>query len=185
MKRQAIYLSRVGKVDGPFTAGKIEDMRQKGDLYLYDLIWLNSITGWTTLEEEVDNVDVPPPPPPVFQSNVQPTSTLVQDASLIIDIPKEPDPPFIQIDAICFDKKTIVSGKIQNVSTSGCQLKSDVPIRLLPTFRVGSAVSLNLFNSLNGNSENTPATIQDAKQGDEYWEYALKWDLVPSLLNLK
>jgi hypothetical protein len=170
MKKKTIYLSRSGKVEGPFSVGEIEELRQSGELYLYSSIWLNSITGWSSIEEDGDLQDGPPPPPP--------DSNAGERESHSESVPKAHS----EIDVLCFDKKTMISGKLFEVKPQGCVLRSDRSTRVLPTLRAGSSVTLNLLDPQSGHSQNLQATIQTAKNGTDYWEYQLKWEQLPALI---
>jgi len=178
MSNHPIYLSKDGKVTGPFSAGQIEDLRQSGELYNYAWIWENSERGWTAIEEEVEVPEATPIPPPpdalVRAAPVQENTPIrIERLKKVLDA----------IHVICHNRKTIMSGILHDAHEDGCVLQSLLPVQDLPTFKIGTPVSINLLNSQNGQSENTSATVKITRRGEEFWEYELTWDSLPKILD--
>jgi hypothetical protein len=95
-----------------------------------------------------------------------------------------PPPPLVKtgrIEAICHDSHQVVSGVLDAVSESGCQLVTSAQ-DASPLFSPSSILLLNLLDPATGESMNVRARFASAARKSGQWHYRLQWDEYPALL---
>jgi hypothetical protein len=83
---------------------------------------------------------------------------------------------------ICHDNRSIVGGVISSSMGSDSVMKTSDYGDMLPPFKKGSKVMINLLDEASGKTENVKAQIVDFKKSGSNWEYRLKWSETPKLL---
>jgi hypothetical protein len=130
MNKKFIFLSKNGKVEGPLSPGEIELLRQTGELYTYEMIWLNSIVGWTPIEEELNpfhrypsllHLCVTKTPPHFSGLNADGLSS--------------------KIAVNLFELKSLGIGQVNRSPKTGCTFESEQSSRDLTFFGTGHAMS--------------------------------------------
>ncbi len=144
------YLGKKGKSFGPFTTAEIEAMRLSGELEAYSYLWNDSDQSWKTIEA------APPPP------GLTPAPQISEH----------------QYEAICHDTNTIVSGALENVSESGCDLicrdNSDSP-----RLGVKALLMLNVLDNAGKKAVNVKASLSEIVRREKTWVYRLRWARLP------
>jgi hypothetical protein len=192
---KTIYLSKDGKVTGPFAETEINEMRESGDLQQYSWIWHGAGKNWEPLSA--------PPPPPANPSSGQsfptPPSASSSGAGASASRTTKGAPPVQRratgntggtprpvpsnpIQAVCHDNRNVVSGVISQIKADGFSLMSADHSTTMPPFRKGGHVALNLLDDAAGKTENIKATIIDFERKGHFWEYELKWETKPKVL---
>ncbi len=87
----------------------------------------------------------------------------------------------IEIPAICHDYKSIVSGRIREISENGCELVSSVQTPG-PVFPQKTQVLLNLLDEKTGRSVNIQARLTRAQRCEGTWIYRIRWKALPEFL---
>lgn len=150
--KNGIYLGRGGRVFGPITAARLEQLKASGEILHYRYWWDPTKDAWQAVE-------TPPPAPSAAKV----------------------EPALEGMPALCHDfGMTMVSGKLQNVTEAGCQLITSDG-RELPSFGTDSTLTLNLADAATGQSLNVRALLRDVWRKGQSWVYVLAWDKVPSL----
>ena len=179
---KTIYLSKDGKVSGPFAETELNELRQSGELQQYSWIWHGAGKNWEPLS--------PPPPPPAASSSsagasagrttkgVPPVQRRAtgNTGGTPRSVPSNP------IQAVCHDNRNVVSGVISQIKADGFSLMSADHATTMPPFRKGGHVALNLLDDDAGKTENIKATIIDFERKGHFWEYELKWETKPKVL---
>jgi hypothetical protein len=168
-----IWLSRESKTEGPFTTAQIEAMKSSGELKKYTWIWSGFSKSWAPLN--------PPPPPPSFAAQPKAQASAAQPP---VQAPKPAAPARTMSDlsVICHDNRSIVAGVIGSFLGTDSVLKSSDYLDMLPPFKKGAKVLVNLLDEKSGKTENAQAEIVDFKKTNSKWEYRLKWSSTPKLI---
>jgi hypothetical protein len=154
---QQIWLSKEGKTEGPFTPSQVESMKSSGEYNKYTWIWSAKLKNWEPI--------YPAPPPPSLPKKAE--------------VAKKVN---LELAVICHDNRSIVGGVISSSMGSDSVMKTSDYGDMLPPFKKGSKVMINLLDEASGKTENVKAQIVDFKKSGSNWEYRLKWSETPKLL---
>ncbi len=158
MKKSQIFLGKKGKIFGPYTKVEYEQMYASGQLENYTWIWNEEAQSWKTLE-------MPPAPPPTSTQNSEHSSKL----------------NWQQVRALCFDRFTLASGKLECVTENGCELISEDHESGIK-FPLDKRIELSLFDGLSQKSTTLSVQIAKVEYRNHSWVYRLKWNGVPQIL---
>jgi hypothetical protein len=156
-KHEGIYLGKNGKVFGPYTQAKLDEMRLSGDIRNYTFIWDASADEWRTLE-------APPPKP-----GAAPTGRAGRRSEGQLEA----------ADAICHDYNQLVAGTLRNVSDMGCELVSHDEADS-PVLALDSALVLSVLDAKGDKALNVRAAVSEVTNDGEAWVYSLRWARRPS-----
>ena len=171
MKYQ-IFLGKSGKITGPFNDDEISKMRSNGTIATYTWLWDTRSPGWNTL-------DPPPPPPAGVDVPIAPLAGIAPLMQLIPSVKEIPDP--VSIEAMCYDFRNVLAGKLCHVSEVGCELVGG-DHRPLPVFSSNASVYLNLLDTDGGRGMSVVALLTDVKRQNGQWHYQLRWSHCPEIL---
>src|SRR5690606_30412987 len=149
--KKKIYLGRHGKITGPLSPIEFERLVQSGEVDQYFWIWRSDQREWEPLD---------PPPPAILE----PQEKIISQS----------------YDVICHRHHTLVSGVLEQVTASSCELltREDSPSPRLGTQGV---VLLNLLDASSGKSVNLQGHVLQATREKEGWRYQLQWSFSPDL----
>jgi hypothetical protein len=85
------------------------------------------------------------------------------------------------IEALCHDARSVVSGKLTQVTDAGCELicgRSATP----PNFGAQSHVRINLLDPKNGQAMTVAARLDGVKRHEGQWSLKVLWDECPELI---
>ncbi|MCM2324270.1 MAG: hypothetical protein NDJ90_13515 [Oligoflexia bacterium] len=192
------FLGRSGKIFGPFTATELLELRAKGELSAYTWIWEDG-SGWKALD--------PPPPEPVFdeaaaEETVQTAPSPRPEPATAARPEPRPDlrpqperapapsapraPRITEITprpglaVVCHDFHHLVTGGLQRITDSGCELVSVVDSG--PQFNRRSPLMLNILDPATGETMNASARLASVSRVDGKWTYRLQWDACPDIV---
>ncbi|MGZ3687920.1 MAG: hypothetical protein ACXWPM_02740 [Bdellovibrionota bacterium] len=167
------YLSKSGKIEGPFSPTQIEEMRRSGELSAYFWRWDAGSKEWAPLHPP------PPRPPEQPQAAAEPPRAVAAARPTAARAPVQVSPGIL---AVCFDARTVASGAIADIGDGGCLLTQVHPAGDFPVFRRGATLTLNLLDEATSRSENVKAVVDGAEKRGGSWEYRLKWPARPQLI---
>lgn len=194
MSNKTIYLSKDGKVFGPYSKEEYSDLKKTPDFFEFSWIWTEESPGWVPIN--------PPTVPPTGNTKeiyVQPKTTQTPSSSTQTNIPTRPAlntqtsiyhhqpnqaratqthirvSANTKIKAICHNEKNLISGDIQKINNNEFVLLTTLSKDLIPPFGNGHQVVINLLDVLSGTSENVSAKITDVKRSKGCWEYKMQW----------
>jgi hypothetical protein len=156
---QQIWLSKEGKTEGPFSPSQVETMKSSGEYKKYTWIWSAKSKNWEPI------YPAPPPPAPTPAKKAETAKTVGHELA-----------------AVCHDNRTIVGGVIASSMGNDSVMKTQDYGDMLPPFKKGSKVMVNLLDENSGKTENVKAQIVDFKKSGSSWEYRLQWIDTPTLL---
>ena len=151
-KHEQVFLGKNGKIFGPYQQCDYDQMLSNGSLTQFTWIWDWKGSTWKLLEM---------PPPPISDNSEQ------QERA-------------IPIQAVCFNMKDIMSGKLELITESGCILVAEKGSERL-TFAPQSRVELNLYNIQSKKSVTVEASINTIDYKNRRWIYCLRWQQVPNI----
>jgi hypothetical protein len=154
---QQIWLSREGKTEGPFSPSQVESMKSSGEYKKYTWIWSAKSKNWEPI--------YPAPPPPALPKKTETAKKVNRELA-----------------AVCHDNRVIVGGIISSAIGNDSIMKTSDYGDMLPPFKKGHKVIINLLDEDSGVAENAKAEIVDFKKTGSSWEYRLKWSDTPKLL---
>jgi hypothetical protein len=85
------------------------------------------------------------------------------------------------VPVICHDFRSIVSGRIREITDTGCELVSGVDTSG-PIFPQKAQVLLNLLDEKSGKSVNVQARLTAAQRIEGQWVYRIRWSVKPEFL---
>lgn len=151
------YLGKQGRISGPYTAEQISQMRASGEILRYTFLWDADREEWRSLE-------MPPPRPDGGRSPSRKGASGFKG----------------QVEALCYDRVSLVAGRLENVMDGGCELVS-LERSAAPKLSIRSNLTLNLLNPKSGESTSVTVQLADALRRDDHWVYRLTWDQIPDL----
>ena len=155
LKPNQIFLSRAGKVFGPYTDEQIDSLRKSGELMDYAWIWDSAASRWNTIHQE--------PPPPAIQN----TAVVMERA----------------IQAVCFTSENLMGGAIESADSEGFAIYCDTSFEGLGPFKKGQTVQVSLVDDSSGQSENLTAVVSGCKREDRGIHYRFAWQQIPAILS--
>ena len=155
------YLSREGKIFGPFSPGEIDQFRKSGELLHYAWIWNPSSSRWSLLHPEPPAPAAKPAPKPA-QATPRPTDRAIQ--------------------AICYDTIHLIGGRVESFDSEGAAILCPSDFRDLGPFRKGQKVSINLIDEASGASENVDALVETSAREDRGLRYRFRWKIRPQMM---
>ena len=165
---QTIYLIKNGKTFGPFSQVEIDAFRTKEELTKFDWICYNLKQGW-----------VPVAPPATIPELVEKSAEPVTQKQMATSSSTEKS----NISVLCHGRETILSGTLKDINAEGCTLTRISPAsKTIPQFLGGTHVRLNLLNSETSQAENVDAQVTAIHKNKGFWDYRLKWEILPSIL---
>jgi hypothetical protein len=150
---KSIYLGRKGSVYGPFTVAELEQMHLNGDIERFTYIWDGESRAWR-------NIDPLPPTPGVRA-------------------PREDAPAWSRVEAVVHNFRDIVSGLLENVTDTGCDLISEDPADA-PKLALKSSLVVNVIDPAKEKAMNVKASLSEISRRDGRWIYRLRWVHRPS-----
>jgi hypothetical protein len=152
-KKEQIFLGKNGKIFGPYHQRDYDQMLSNGSLMNFTWIWDWKASNWQLLEM----------PPALITEDLN---------SLERDIP---------IQAVCFNKKHIISGRLDMITENGCILVAENN-NDKRSFSAKSSIEVNLYNLKSKKSVTIDASISSMDYKNRRWIYCIKWDECPNIL---
>lgn len=201
MSNKTIYLSKDGKVFGPYSKEEYSEIKKTADFHEYSWIWTEDSPGWVPIN--------PPTVPPTgntkeiyvqqkteqtkqtttssTQTNIPTRPALTTQTSIYHHQPNQARATQThirvtadtKIKAICHNEQELISGDIQKINDNEFILLTTLSKVLIPPFGSGHQVVINLLDLLSGTSENVSAKITDVKRSQGCWEYRMQWLQAP------
>jgi hypothetical protein len=159
-----VFLGKAGKIYGPYSQEEFNQMFAKGKVSDFNWIWDWKQQSWKPIEL--------PPPSPLTLDELSHGSSKANTNSV----------SWTSLKAICFDHFSVASGVLECVTETGCLLKSGHS-EGGSKFTLKSNISLNLYDQVSGKSITVKVNISDITFNQHCWNYRLKWNEVPALLN--
>lgn len=115
-----------------------------------------------------------------------------------VDTPKVPDrpqkskrphavqdsPDVRSVPVVAHNKRSVINGSLQNPTSVGALLVGPAPReRMSGPFVRGSKIWLNLLDLRSGKTENVEAQVIGMMRRGTSWEYRVKWDRLPEILD--
>jgi hypothetical protein len=192
-----IYLGKAGQTFGPYTVEQYETLKVQPDFNGYTYIWdgRDEKPDWRSIEHPpgAPSKRAPGPgsPPPDSQPNVA-TGTPAHVEPPVMAVQSVPPNtastrPLLRkydvpgLEALCHDARTVVTGKLCQVTDSGCEFVSSQGSSE-PGFGAKSRVMLNLLDPKSGKSMNVPARLNGVQRKDGTWTFRVLWQSCPQLV---
>lgn len=179
--QQGIYLSRQGKVFGPFTRAQIEQLKRTGDFLGYSFIWDPTVSpDWRP-------VHLPPAPPPPA-AEVLPSRFARIDEGTITEVGTRPgfeeptrgsgsiseDGRVFQV--VCHNNRDAVAGIVVQPGAQGFTIITQESSSTMLPFGQGSKVWINLLDEQSGRTENFQALVGQVASHDGRWALQVLWE---------
>lgn len=174
--KYAIYLAKNGETIGPFTAEEFEAIRQSGKIREYSAIFDSRSNSWQPLEA------APPPPPSFAPAPEVPSARGTAELAPPAARPTLSRKPTRAIEALCHNRRDILSGSLDRLSDAGCDFLAVESDGAGPRFAEKGPVLLNLLDPATGESINVQARMLEAARAKEGWIYRLGWQSCPEFL---
>ena len=143
------YLGKSGKVFGPFTPEQIGELRLSGEIENYTYLWSEAESKW-------ENIDPPPPAPGGEGTKINAVSVGISP------------------EAICHNSFDIVSGWLENISDSGCELVANLSSES-PKLGRDAPCTLNVMDGSKSKAINVKARMVKSEMIDGKWVYQIRW----------
>ncbi len=154
---EIFFLSKNGKVYGPFDSSQRVKMQQQAEWSTFGWIINDPTIGWECLWEKP--IEIPP-----FHGK------------------KTPHKP-LALTALCHNYKHALSGKIVSFSSTECIFQPYRPWkRVQPHFMPGEKLVLNLLHTETHVSESLQVQLLTYKREKNVWFYTCAWHSVPQCL---
>lgn len=155
------YFARWGKVFGPYNDDEVTRLHAEGKMSEFSWLWDERTHAWKALD----------PAPPALalreESNVAPiAATADRGIGSAIEV-------------VCHNRHEYVSGTLQRMTETGCELLSWHP-ESYPTFNPQSPVFLSLLEVDSGEVRNIAAQICGVEREGAVWRYQIRWSQRPS-----
>ncbi|MCM2278522.1 MAG: hypothetical protein NDJ89_10650 [Oligoflexia bacterium] len=184
-RNSAIFLGRAGKKFGPYTHAEIQALRESGELASYSWIWEDA-AGWKPLDcpppepASVSDEEVPSPPSDApTTASAAPTRTPAP-ARAPAPATRVSEARSLAFDVICHDFHQVLSGKLQRVTDTGCELVSEEENG--PQFNRRGTLVLNILDPATGRATNAHARLSSVSRVDGKWVCRLQWERCPELI---
>ncbi len=207
MSNKTIYLSKDGKVFGPYSKEEYTELKRTPEFFEFSWIWTEESPGWVPIN--------PPTVPPTGNTkeiyvNQKPeyTSQTKVIRAAEANIPNRPAFSNTQqsvyhhqpgqstrmtqthirvsantkIKAICHNEQQMISGNVEKINSNEFYLITSLSKELIPPFGSGHQVILNLLDINSGNSENVSAKVTDVKRSKGCWQYKMQWLQAPKTI---
>jgi hypothetical protein len=198
-----IYLGKNGQTFGPYTVEQFEAIKASADYETYTYIWdgRDPSPDWKPLEKAPASPAAPkrgPGAPPPDERKPQQTQPAQQPAPAATP-ERVPAPDWREaqapaparamlrrydvpgIEAICHDSRHVISGRLTQVTDSGCELvcSGDAGAE---SFGSKSRVVLNLLEPKSGRAMNVTARLSGVRRRDGQWSLKVLWKSCPELI---
>jgi hypothetical protein len=190
-----IFLGKGGQTFGPYTVAQYEAMRSQPEFRAYTFIWdgREPNADWKPLEAAPVSAPMrrgPGAPPPDSQTvkrepAMPPAANAeVSSATIVSSAPTRPvlsgyDVPGIE--ALCVDARHAVTGKLTQVTDSGCEFVTTQGASE-SCFGAKAQIMLNLLEPKTGRSMNVPARLSGVSRKGGKWSYRVDWKSCPELI---
>lgn len=161
MSNKQIFLARFGKVHGPLTEHELTALHESGRIQEYTWLWDSRANQWKPID---------PPPPPLAVNLDSAHARRPGEATPSFGLPNG-------LLAIAHDTRSVVSGAIERVTETGCELVCGVSSGLSSSGRV----FLNLLDPKSGKAVNVAGKLFDSAHTPRGWVYKIRWDQRPAL----
>ena len=197
---KTIYLSKDGKVFGPYSKEEYSELKRTADFHEFSWIWTEDSPGWVPIN--------PPTVPPTgntkeiyVKKSEQFQTTQTQQTQAIPTKPAfsgtqtsiyhhQPGSSHTmqtqvrpvsnaKIKAICHNEQQMISGEVIQINAHEFKFLSSNSQEMIPAFGSGHQVMVNLLDIHSGQSENASAKILDVKRMKGFWEYQMQWTKSP------
>ena len=188
-QQQGVYLSKQGKVFGPFTRGQVEQLKRTGEYHSYSFMWDPSVSpDWAPIH-------LPPAPPPkpsqVLPTRFTPSESTAQGTSGSShhagahgqghgSAAGQGHPGASATESafqvICHNNRDAMSGVLTDPHAQGFTLLTEDAATSGTPFGRGSKVWVNLLEEQSGRSENFQAVISGMTNQDGKWAFEIAWE---------
>jgi hypothetical protein len=87
------------------------------------------------------------------------------------------------ITVVAHNRRSVINGQLRQPTSVGAMLVGPAPRdRMSGPFVRGSRIWINLLDVRSGKSENVEAQVTSTMRRGSVWEYRVKWDKVPTIL---
>jgi hypothetical protein len=187
-----IYLGKNSQTFGPYSIEQFEAIRASADFATYTFIWdgREENADWRPIEKAPARPNAParkapPGAPPPDNSRAAAAPAAPEAAPAARQAPASRmalrgyDVPGIE--ALCHDSRSVISGKLTQVTDSGCELVCSQNA-VAPSFGTKSPVILNLLEPKTGRSMNVAARLSAVRRKDGNWSLKVLWNGCPELI---
>lgn len=166
-----IYLSRQGKVEGPFTEAAIRELRASGALAAYTYLCRGPGAPW-------EPVEAAPPAAPVAPSGPASSAPAAADASSVraaqARLEAARHRTYDRFEILAHDFRATVSGRFVAFSENGADLRTEDPASGA-CFEQRARVVVNFLEPRSGRGINALAEVHEVFRRDGRWHYRLRW----------
>lgn len=168
------FLAKGGKTVGPFSQTEIEKMRLSGKYEEYTWVWDETVSRWEAID--------PAPLPPSVSAN----ATSNQATAPVAPQRDRRSHSFAaqQIQAVCFNHLTALSGSLDQVTDAGCEFSTQMG-STEPEFQVQLPISLHLYDTKTSRSMKVMGRVGRVERRDGRWHYRIHWKNCPELISLQ
>lgn len=198
-----IYLGKNGETFGPYTVEQFTAIQASAEFATYAFIWdgRDAAPDWKPIARSA-----PTAPPRKSGPSAPPPSEAVVSAAVVsaaaptaevreVPVAAAPAPAASAratrqalrgfdvpgIDALLHDSRSVISGKLMQVTDAGCDLICPDSV-VAPTFGSQSSIVLNLLDPATGRSQNVSARLSGMRRGDGRWSLKVQWQGCPELV---
>lgn len=172
------FLSKDGKVFGPYSEADLKAMKEKGEYYQYEWYWDGTSPDWTPVPKQ-GSTPPPLPFPDSFPKTGTQTKIEVSHSELKVPAKKVSleKPSQKSFCAIAFDQRHSLGGEVMHATSSGGTFFSTP--HSSTAFPKGSTVWLDLLDEETDKSAKIRCTVQGIKREGSQWILDLDWDSCP------
>jgi hypothetical protein len=185
------YLSKDGKVSGPFDSKQVESMKASGEFFTYEWMWDGQAPDWSPVPRKAP----PPLPPsggaPAATEKTKTSITVTESApaaaktapaaakaktaatSTNVTVSKK------SFAAVLFDGRQTLGGAIEGASSKGARFLSN-PSNSVP-FSKGASANVDMLDESSDRSAKVLAQITGVSRMGDRWAIDLEWAGCPLL----
>lgn len=180
-----MYLSKEGKVSGPFEPAQIEELKSSGEFYKYEWMWDGKSPDWSPVPRKFS-------PPPGLPAEATKTLTKVPaiettKTGITVSPPKSPQPlPSEAIKtstktfcAVLFDSRVTLGGEVTAAHSRGAKFIS-TPTHDTPVSK-GTNALIDLLDESTDRSAKLQTSIANVSRMGDRWVLELEWSSCPLL----
>lgn len=168
------YLSKDGKVYGPYDPAKIEDLKASGAFYDYEWMWDGQAPDWAPVPRRLKS---PPPLPgggaPSVADKKAHAETQKARSNVVIETSKK------HFCAIAFDNRHTMGGEVSDAHSRGARFVSSADAGT--PFPKGATIWVDLLDESNDKSAKIKSVIANVSRMDTRWVFELEWGSCPLL----
>lgn len=180
-----MYLSKEGKVSGPYEPSQIEELKRSGEFYTYEWMWDGKSPDWSAVPRKPSL----PPGLPTETTKTLTKITVTESAKTGNTVPaSEKTKPSKGVDiktsaktfcAVIFDSRVTLGGEVSLAHSRGAKFIS-TPTHDVPVSK-GTSALIDLLDESSDRSAKLQTSILNVSRMGDRWVLELEWANCPLL----